>query len=270
MLPHLDAQKIIKTIDRLNRRIAERFPDSGLSQVSLQVHKVADKAQSRSQTARRPNILLRLGVAILLLLLISVVAASVAVLLDGSFELNTGWDAVQGVEAGISASVFIGAAIIFLITVENRMKRKKMLTEIEDLRELSHIIDMHQLTKDPERVLRPHKRTASSPTDNLSPFELSRYLDYCSELLALLGKVAGIYSQGVHDAVVLDAIDSIENLTTGLSRKIWQKMIILGQWQNEVAAEGRANVGEAAPPAVPHERPPVEDIAPSDDPPASS
>jgi hypothetical protein len=31
----------------------------------------------------------------------------------------------------------------------------------------------------------------------------------------------------VRDPVVLDAVDGIENLTTGLSRKIWQKIAIL-------------------------------------------
>ena len=69
--------------------------------------------------------------------------------------------------------------------------------------------------------------TASSPKATLTPFLLGRYLDYCSELLSLIGKVAVVYTTDVHDSVVLDAIDSVESLTTGLSGKIWQKIVIL-------------------------------------------
>lgn len=61
----------------------------------------------------------------------------------------------------------------------------------------------------------------------MSDFELSRYLDYCSELLSLTGKVAALYVQDFQDPVVLAAVNEIEELTTGLSRKIWQKLMVL-------------------------------------------
>ncbi|MCB0336550.1 MAG: hypothetical protein KDD62_09590, partial [Bdellovibrionales bacterium] len=58
-------------------------------------------------------------------------------------------------------------------------------------------------------------------------FELSRYLDYCSELLACVGKLAAMYSQHLADPVVLSSVNEIESLATGISRKIWQKLMIL-------------------------------------------
>ena len=58
-------------------------------------------------------------------------------------------------------------------------------------------------------------------------FELSRYLDYCSEALSLTGKVAALYVQPFDDPVALDAVSEVEQLTTGLSRKIWQKLTVL-------------------------------------------
>jgi len=74
------------------------------------------------------------------------------------------------------------------------------------------------------------QRTAHpSEADHLTPFLLGRYLDYCSEMLSLIGKVAALYAQNTQDAVVLAAVDEIETLTTGLSRKIWQKIMILDQ-----------------------------------------
>jgi hypothetical protein len=57
--------------------------------------------------------------------------------------------------------------------------------------------------------------------------ELGRYLDYCSELLSLIGKIAALYSQCLEDPVVLEAVDDVEDLTTELSQKIWQKITLL-------------------------------------------
>jgi hypothetical protein len=61
----------------------------------------------------------------------------------------------------------------------------------------------------------------------LSSFHLGRYLDYCSELLSLIGKLAATYAQHFPDEVVLDTVNEIETLTAGMSQKIWQKLMIL-------------------------------------------
>ncbi len=74
--------------------------------------------------------------------------------------------------------------------------------------------------------MRPAGDTERQP---LSPFQVGRYLDYCSELLSLIGKIAVVYVQDFQDPVVLTAVDEIEHLTTALSRKIWQKIMILDQ-----------------------------------------
>jgi hypothetical protein len=56
---------------------------------------------------------------------------------------------------------------------------------------------------------------------------LSRYLDYCSEMLSITGKIAALYIQDFDDDVALAAVNEVENLTTGLSRKVWQKLMIV-------------------------------------------
>lgn len=61
----------------------------------------------------------------------------------------------------------------------------------------------------------------------LSRTQLPRYLDYCSELLALTSKLAALHAQHLNDTVVLNAVNDIEALTADLSRKIWQKISIL-------------------------------------------
>ena len=76
-------------------------------------------------------------------------------------------------------------------------------------------------------AMRQGPDTKSPPKRTLEGFELTRCLDYCSEMLSLLGKVAALYVQDFPDEVALQAVDDIENLTTSLSRKIWQKIVIL-------------------------------------------
>jgi len=50
---------------------------------------------------------------------------------------------------------------------------------------------------------------------------------YCSELLALLSKVAIVYVQHFDDVETLKTAGDVEDLTVGLSRNIWQKIMIL-------------------------------------------
>jgi hypothetical protein len=133
----------------------------------------------------------------------------------GSFELG---QFIQVLEAGINDVVLIGAAIFFLITIEARIKRRRALRALRELRSIAHIIDMHQLTKDPERI---------DPDRPMTARELGRYLDYCSEMLSLTGKVAALYVQDFEDDVALQAVNEIEDLTTGLARKIGQKLTIV-------------------------------------------
>jgi len=92
---------------------------------------------------------------------------------------------------------------------------------------MAHIVDMHQLTKDPESYFRRGPLPVPPERRAMTPFELNRYLDYCSEALALISKIAALYVQGFEDPVLLDAVDDVEDLTSGFSRKIWQKINLL-------------------------------------------
>ena len=225
MYRHLNAPKIVETIATLQRRIAERFPESGLSKLSGEVHAVARETVERLQWIQRPHLPLRISIGLLLVGLVAVCGVVVASLRASDLhEVST---FIQVLEAGLSAIFFIGAGVVFLVTWESRIKRNRALVAIHELRAMAHIVDMHQLTKNPEAVLMPQGNTASSPTRKLTPFELGRYLDYCSELLSLIGKTSALYSQSLEDPVVLDAVDDVEDLTTELSQKVWQKISLL-------------------------------------------
>jgi hypothetical protein len=45
--------------------------------------------------------------------------------------------------------------------------------------------------------------------------------------------VATVQAQHLEDAVVLSAVDGVETLCNGLSRKIWQKIMLLGTGVSE-------------------------------------
>jgi hypothetical protein len=48
-------------------------------------------------------------------------------------------------------------------------------------------------------------------------------------MLSLIGKLAALYADRMRDPVVIEAVTEIENLTTGLARKIWQKITLIGE-----------------------------------------
>lgn len=222
----LDAAEIVATIERLRRRIEERFPGSGLGQVCEQLLATARLGTERAAAIARPIRPLRIATSTLAVMLVLSIALIMTILRPRMGEVELG-QVIQALEASLNAVVLIGAAIFFLITAETRIKRRRALRALHELRAVAHIIDMHLLTKDPERAIGQGPATQSSPERPLSPFELGRYLDYCSEMLSLTGKVAALYVQGFEDDVVLEAVNDIEELTTGLSQKIWQKMMIL-------------------------------------------
>jgi hypothetical protein len=138
---------------------------------------------------------------------------------------TTDW--VPLVESVINDLVFAAIAVFFLYALPGRMARERLLAQLHRLRSLAHIVDMHQLTKDPERLLSAPTDTLSSPSRTMTSPDLGRYLDYCSELLSITSKIAALLVQYFDDAVVLGAVNEIETLTTGLSGKIWQKITIL-------------------------------------------
>jgi hypothetical protein len=78
-------------------------------------------------------------------------------------------------------------------------------------------------------------RTKASTARAMSEFELTRYLEYCSEMLSLIGKLAALYGQDMRDSVVIEAVNDVESLTTNLSRKVWQKITIIKQLDEKPA-----------------------------------
>lgn len=225
---NLDPTQLVRTIETLRDRLGERFPGSGLSRLAEDMVQIATVTIARVTWVVTPNVPVRAGVGLLIVLVFGMIGGLVVQVRGGiSFENNGFADLLDMLESLMNDIFLIGASIFFLVTVESRIKRHRALAFLRELRALAHIVDMHQLTKDPHNYLHADPHPSDAPERIMSRDDLTRYLDYCSDMLALLGKIAALYAQNSDDAVVLAAVDEVEALTTGLSSRIWQKITIL-------------------------------------------
>src|SRR5437660_628329 len=195
----LDWEKIIETVKALQNRIGKRFPDSGLSKVVAELLRVAEETVIRTQWIQEPNLPLRVAAATLSVAIVLLILLMLFRIHQIGFDNYVNF--IQALDASLGSVVFIGAAIIFLVSWENRIKRQRALKAIHELRAMAHIVDMHQLTKDPESYFGRNPSVASPRRREMTPFELNRYLDYCSETLAVISKIAALYVQGFQDPV---------------------------------------------------------------------
>ena len=226
----LNSEKIQQTLERLAMRIEERFPGASLVNVAHELISVIEKDRGQLQRLQSPLKVLRWAlVALLATGAIAQILLIRYLYLDTVIELHEEMERspihfFEGLEAVINILILMGLGIFFLVKWEERRKRRLALNDLHELRSIAHIIDMHQLTKDPSAMLAGGKPTASSPKREMSEFELMRYLDYCSELLSLAGKIAALYAQSARDALVIGAVNEIETLCTNLTAGIWQKI----------------------------------------------
>ena len=183
----LSPEQLVKTIRKLHLRIGERFPDSGLQSVCQQLSVIGENMKSRAAWIGQPVRWLRAlvwGISVLIVVIAILpfcvlgfqgeqgptngtfsyqigegdeasTVAGKAELSGFEFESDSGIvDVITLMEAGINDVVLIGAAIFFLLSFETRYKRQRALKAIHELRSIAHVIDMHQLTKDPHRIMK--------------------------------------------------------------------------------------------------------------------
>jgi hypothetical protein len=235
----LDAALIVQTIERLHARIEARFVGSGLGRVCADLGDVAKRTAQRAHRSNRPNFSLRLlGLVFVGVWLVVLVYLGRTVNWIDVLHHNDLVSLAQPLESLVNLTLLIGAAAWFIWSREIHLKRKRVYRALYQLRSMAHVIDMHQLTKDPSVELGTYKVTDVSPTRVLSDFELSRYLDYCTEMLALIAKLAALYASETEDAEILAAVNDMEDLTTSLGRKIWQKIMVIGQLGDRTASTG--------------------------------
>ena len=221
----LDASKLIGTAELLERRVADRFPDRGIHGLAVELVRLGDETRNRVTELAKPRRRLRIALGVIVLIAVGLLVFS-ALQIDYGLDIDGTEEWLDIVANAIQDLVFIGIAVLFLSGIEGRLKRRGALRGLHELRSFAHVIDMHQLTKDPDAVRNPEQRRPTSP-ERLDSFALGRYLDYCSEMLSITSKLAALYAQQSQDPVVLNAVGGVQDLTGSLSNKIWQKLVVL-------------------------------------------
>lgn len=151
---------------------------------------------------------------------------------------------LEATDAGLHMILVIGAGVIFLVSLENRIKRNKALDALSTLRSIAHIIDMHQITKDPgfEPRVGDENRKVDDGETVKTDSELAIYLDFSSDMLSAVGKLGAYHLQYYRDRAVLEAVNEIESLGNGLSRKLWQKIMVINHMAEVHAREAQLRI----------------------------
>jgi hypothetical protein len=229
----LEPDKIIATIDSLQQRIAANLGERGLTRICRELATVARDAKRRVIRLRRPNWWLRLVPVMataLFAYLTWVMTHNIDELLtnfdkETASEFEKLFEALKQLKREIALPValtlplpLVVGMFVFIWTLEGRWKRHRALRYLHELRSIIHVIDMHQLTKD------PHHISDGSDPDHVSGDKLLRYLDYCSELLSISGKIAALYAESSHDPLIIETVNDLGQITSNLGNKIWQKL----------------------------------------------
>ncbi|MDB4537362.1 hypothetical protein N9230_01975 [Akkermansiaceae bacterium] len=226
----IDPEKLVLTVDKLADRVEGDFPSSGLSAVANEVAVVAEGTVRRVEEILRPRYFLRIMVGVL-------VATALAgpllfsVLVSFSEQVSNLGDFLEATDAGLHMLLLLTGGVVFLIGLENRLRRNQALEALAEFRSLAHLLDLHQINKDPglDRAPPPDPDHRTVRSDEA----LASYLDYSGDLLSIIGKLAAFYAQHLQDRVVLDAVNEIENLTSNLSNKLWLKILVLREMMRD-------------------------------------
>lgn len=225
----LDPGRLTQTTEKIVAQIDETFPGSGLAAVAHSFREQAVESIEKAKGLRAPLWKIRCVSAFLILL--SVIWVVIVPFFVNFQESVSSWtELAEGTDAALHLLVILGGGIFFIASWETRKKRDAALDALSELRSLAHIIDMHQITKDPglEHIQDLPEGVEDTRTVR-SDAQLALYLDFSSDMLSIIGKLAALYAENLHDRVVLDAVNEIESLSNGLCAKLWQKIMIINQ-----------------------------------------
>jgi hypothetical protein len=143
----LDPARLLTTLERLRERIEGRFPNAGLARLCGELIETARASTQEAARLAQPNWPLRVGVGAIIVLGVAAQIAAAKFLRIPTVESDIGL--LENLEAAVNLLILFGGAIWFPLTLEERMKRRRALDELHKMRSFAHVIDMHQLTKDP-------------------------------------------------------------------------------------------------------------------------
>jgi hypothetical protein len=212
----LDPARIIETAENLARQIGERLPGSTLATLAVELARIAHVTDERARQARRPIHAIRAGSFLAIgasILLLSFIMLHV----HARWEFGTITELFEATDAGFNLLVLLAGAIWFLATFEARIKRKRALESIEELREFIHVIDVTQLYYTPELF-----KSEAQPSHSSLKLDHT-YLLFCTQMLAVIGNLAPLYTRGAAGDSILRAVSDVELLASAITAKLQSK-----------------------------------------------
>ncbi len=159
----IDPTKLILTTSKMADRVEEHFPKSGLASVANEVAAVAEGTVARVAEIKKPRLGLRILIGIMVLLVISGPLVCSVVLSFRDDMTNLG-DFLQATDAGLHMILVLAGGIVFLVGMENRMRRNQALEALSEFRSLAHLVDLHQINKDPVSMMAPNQTMTAAPS----------------------------------------------------------------------------------------------------------
>ena len=226
----LVADHVGATVAQLERRIHARFGDRGLTKAARDLGDLVDVGAEPGRSVPRPaaahhrHSRAPSACTIVVATVVALAFSLREAVIDG---LDNGSTGCPSSRASSTTSSSPPSRCCSCGRSPSGTSARTLLRLLHRLRSLAHVIDMHQLSKDPEQVSPTYTRTAQSVSHGLDAEQLHHYLDYCSEMLSLTAKTAALCAEHSSDPVVLNTVSTLETLTTELSNKIWQKISLL-------------------------------------------
>lgn len=212
----LDPSRIVETAENLARAIDERLPGSNLSGLGHELVQIAHGSEERADRARQPIYAVRAAS-------LASIAASAALLAVIGLHVHTRWEfatiteVFEATDAGFNLIAILAGALWFFGSFEARIKRRRVLESIEELREFIHVIDVTQLYYTPD-LYRPD----AEPTLGGRKLDYT-YLLFCTQMLAVIGNLAPLYARGATGDAVLRASSDVELLANSITVKLQAK-----------------------------------------------
>lgn len=212
----LRPDKLIATSLELAKWIRLEFPKAHLSDVADDVYALTTEAVAKAKNIARPMYWLRA--------LLTLAFAGLAGGVYWHYTNHTEQEFMDLLHSLKPLGAFVGGAVLFVITLETRVKRWKALKAIHELQSVVHIIDMHQLGKDP--II---EKFRDDPEEHDK--KIDQYLHCCTAMISIASKIGQLYIDHFYDAAATTAVNEFEAVATGTTQKIWSKILHLGQVQ---------------------------------------
>jgi hypothetical protein len=212
----LDHANIIETADSLSRRLSDKLPGSTLAGLAVELARIARATEERARQARRPIFTIRAASALAIIACLAALWYLVRHI-HARWEFGTVTELFDATDAGFNLLVILGGVLWFFVSLERRIKRKKALAFLEELREFVHVVDATQLFFTPEIY-------KLEPVDSRTPFSLDyTYLLFCTQMLGVISNLAPLYSRGTAGDSIMRAAFEVETLANSISAKLFNK-----------------------------------------------